>query len=358
MYDNNHSPETNESTDKPKAPPLLDRQAKLVADFFIEGLTSADGNGWKKPWSNVNLPPSMPYNPTTGKPYKGGNCWSLMAAQQDLAEKGVASALDDPRFMTYKQAQAVGAQVRPGEKGYLCVAWHEQKGRGKAETENEGEDKAVRPNRRFAMAFTVFHASQIDGLPERVVPEVKPMSERLAAVETLVNDSGAKLKPGPAAYYTPATDQITIPPMATFEDEVSYAGTLLHEMGHWTGHESRLNRPFSFDRSSADYAKEELRAEISAYMASIRLGIPLNPEHEEQHQQYVSNWSALLAKDPKEIMRAVNDAEKICTFLKVPEREYEVLPKVEKSQTQTAEATAENEAPQPEQRRAGGRGSR
>jgi len=336
---------------------VYDRQAQSLADFFIKGLEDGTSR-WLRPWNpqQDSALPDRPYNPTTGKPYRGGNAMTLMAAHDALVSAGKCADIEDQRWLTYKQALAVGAQVRKGEKGVMCVTWKELED-DKRERQGEGVEPSDERKRMVALGFFVFHASQIDGLPERPQREpALPMSERVAAVHRIAEEQGVPVvHRGSQAYYMPAADIIHMPARETFISEDAYAAVLLHELGHATGHESRLNRTFSFDRKGEEYAREELRAEMSSHLASQRLGLAFDPG---SHVAYVNSWVKLLKDDPREILRAAGDAERIVTFLKVPEREYEILPRVEREQTreQSSERSVGNGTSMPEPQKARSRG--
>lgn len=131
-----------------------------------------------------------------------------------------------------------------------------------------------------------------------------------------MTDSGVpfNFNGGDRAYYRPDIDQIFMPSKAAFSSPDGFYATALHELGHSTGHKDRLGRDLSGKFGSESYAVEELRAEIFSYMTGERLGIGHDPG---QHTAYIKSWIKVLKDDPKEILRACSDAEKICNFLKV-----------------------------------------
>ena len=187
---------------------------------------------WQKPWEATGVP----LNPTTGKSYGGGNAIHLMAT-------GIRRAFEDPRWMTYRQAAEQGWHVRKGEKGAQIEFWENApKQRSEDPTGEQAADQArARPVHRV---YTVFNAKQIDGIPayqprERTSFEVVQTGERILA------NSGARISHDQAdrAFYRPSTDSIHLPPKEAFNDAPGYYGTALHELAHWTGHQSRLNRP-------------------------------------------------------------------------------------------------------------------
>lgn len=168
--------------------------------------------------------------------------------------------------------------------------------------------------------FVVFNAEQTEGLnlPKWKAPEVTwDPNER---AEKILKTSNAVIhhKLGNAAFYSPSADSITLPERGQFAKASDYYDTVLHELGHWTGHESRLNRDLSGRFGTPDYAKEELRAEIASMMLASEIGLPHNAQ---QHVAYVSSWIKVLKEDPVEIIRASADAQKITDFVKNLEQE-------------------------------------
>ena len=322
---------------------VYDRQAEKLAKFFIEGLENGTSR-WVKPWEPSSVP-SECFNPSTGKAYRGGNQLALLCAEEELLQQGVITDANDHRWLTYKQASAVGAQVKKGQKGTMLITWKELDA-PKDEATVEGEEAR---KKMMCQAFFVFHASQIDGLPPLEPSVPKPLEERLQEAQNLLDQSGAKfIHGGNEAYYMPSADIIKMPKMEQFKSPDLYFTTALHELGHWTGHESRLNRNFSFDRSNPDYAREELRAEMTSYAVSQRLGLAYDPSN---HQAYVNSWIKLLKEDPREILRASNDVEKILTQLRVPELVVEPLPQVERKQEKAKETAKERPQQRPQQQR-------
>lgn len=283
--------------------------AEQVAAKIIEQLQQGTAP-WQKPWQPGEL--QLPYNPTTGKEYRGMNTlWLHMQGHSD------------PRWMTYNQASAEGAQVRKGEKGSHIVYWKfsdekkltDEQGKPVIDPET-GKQKTINVQLERPRSFTavVFNASQIDGLPPLEARAVGPEPERHARAETILTNSGAKIhhEAGDRAFYRPSTDSITLPERQQFPTADNYYATALHEVGHWTGHPSRLDRDLSHPFGSEGYAREELRAEIASLMIGERLDIGHDPG---QHAAYVGSWIKKLQEDPKEIFRAAADAERISAFV-------------------------------------------
>lgn len=289
--------------------PFHERVAEKIIDQLKAGTAP-----WQRPW-NPAAPGAeggsiIPMNPTTGKRYRGVNVVNLMSEGHD-----------DNRWMTYKQAAAAGAQVRKGEKGSLVQYWKfddEQTlkdAQGKPIKDAEGNTMKVRVELERPRPFyaVVFNAEQIEGLPPRT-PPVPPEWNPIDRAEALLQASGAKITelPGNRAFYSPATDSITLPERSQFPSADRFYGTALHEVGHWTGAPNRLDRDLAHPFGSEGYAKEELRAEIASMILGDELQIGHDPE---QHVAYVASWIKALEDDPMEIVRACSDAEKINTFI-------------------------------------------
>jgi antirestriction protein ArdC len=274
---------------------------------------------WQKPWQPGAASLGMPINPTTSKTYRGGNALHLMAT-------GLRKGYADPRWMTYRQASERGWQVRQGEKGTQIEFWevkssadrtrpHRSADRDEGRT--SAEDGTDRDKTRLVhRVYTVFNAKQMDGIPAYAPKQHTPF-EAIQAGEQILQSSGAQVVHDQAdrAFYNRAQDRIHLPPKEAFKDAASYYGTALHELAHFSGHPSRLNRPTlteSYRFGDVNYAKEELRAELASVFMAAERGIPHNPE---QHAAYVGSWVQALQQDKHEIFRAAHDASAITDYL-------------------------------------------
>ena len=227
---------------------------RIVADL------EAGVRPWCQRWdSHEPAPMALPLR-HNGTPYRGMNIVLLWA---QAMERGFASSM----WMTYKQAQALGGQVRKGETGSLVVYADRYT---KTETDANGDELAREI--AFMKGYTVFNVGQIDNLPElyRPKPTPKPEAGRLhvlnQAAETFIANTGAVIEhEGDRAFYAIARDLIRLPPMSSFVDAEAYTATKAHELIHWTRHPSRLNRDFGAKRfGDHGYATEELVAELGA----------------------------------------------------------------------------------------------
>ncbi|HBZ1987853.1 TPA: DUF1738 domain-containing protein [Klebsiella pneumoniae] len=285
-----------------------------IADRLIKQLEEGTAP-WQKPWEPGSS--RMPQNPVSGTRYKGANALWLAMQQRT-----------DPRWMTYKQAQSVNAQVQKGEKGTLVQYWKftdsipKLDDKGKPVLDDNGKKKmiTVKLDRPKVFSAVVFNAEQIQGLPPLEVKTTKPDWERHERAENILQAMSVPIKHDQAdgAFYRPSTDSIHLPERSQFSSADNYYATALHEAGHSTGHKSRLDRDLTGRFGSESYAKEELRAEIASLMIGDELQIGHDPG---QHAAYVKSWVKALKDDPKEILRAAKDAEAISSYLLSHEKE-------------------------------------
>jgi hypothetical protein len=173
--------------------------------------------------------------------------------------------------------------------------------------------------------YTVFNAQQIEGIPPHT-PEQHTTFEAVQAGEQILKNSGANIAHDQAdrAFYSRSQDSIHLPPKDAFMDAAGYYGTAPHELAHWTGHPSRLDRSTltdSYRFGDVNYAKEELRAELASVFLAAQRGIPHNPE---QHAAYVNSWIGALKRDKNEIFRAAHDGSKATDFILALERDKSI----------------------------------
>lgn len=262
---------------------------------------------WIKPWSvehaagRITRP--LRHN---GIPYRGVNVLLLWG---ESLEKGYAA----PLWMTYKQSQELGAQVRKGEHGSLVVFADRFT---KTETNDQGE--AVEHAIPFMKGYTVFNVEQIEGLPEHLYAQPVnplPLSDRIERADVFVSATGAAIHHGGnQAYYAPARDMIQLPPFEAFKDKESYYSTALHELTHWTRHDTRLARDFGRQRFGDEgYAREELVAELGSAFLCADLGI--TPDIRDDHAAYLGHWLKILQGDKRAIFSAAAHAQRAADFL-------------------------------------------
>lgn len=283
---------------------------------------------WQKQWDPGQANGGMPYNATTGRGYSGYNAMALMSEQ-------MIRGYTDNRWLTFKQAQELGCHVRRGEKGTQAIKWVEVKRKGSERGEGQQGEDDEQQNRLAPVVFTVFNGEQIEGMPAAPLRIQRAEHERHAECERLIVDSKAHIiHGGGQAYYSPHRDTVHLPEREQFHSGDAYYATALHELGHWTGHKSRLDRDLTGGFGSENYAREELRAEIASFMVGQQLGIGHDPS---RHAAYLQSWIRVVQEDPKAILHACRDAEKICQFLGVEKYVYEATQKAEKTAEHTKE---------------------
>ncbi len=258
---------------------------------------------WQKPWQAGAF--EMPLNPTSGKPYRGGNAIHLMLTS-------VRKGFEDPRWITYRQAHENEWQVRKGEKGTQIEFWQFPK-----TADDRREFRGDSDRERFIYrVYTVFNASQIEGMPAHE-PRIRQEWQVMQDAETILRNSGARIyydQPD-QAFYSRSSDSIHLPVRVAFKSAGDFYGTALHELGHWTGHPIRLNRETlneSYRFGDLAYAKEELRAELTSVFLMAERGIPHNPD---SHAAYLGSWLKALREDKNEIFRAARDAHRAADLL-------------------------------------------
>lgn len=270
---------------------------------------------WMRPWGAEHAAGSI-CRPLrhNGMPYQGMNVLLLWG---EAVEKGYAA----PIWMTFKQAQELGAHVRKGEKAALVVYANKLT---RTETDDKGEE--AEKEIPFLKGYSVFNVEQIEGLPAHYYAKPEkplPLSERLDHAERFIADTGATVRHGGnSAFYTPAQDLVQMPPFEVFKDRESYYATVLHELSHWTSHKTRLDRSFNAKKFGDNgYAREELVAELGAAFLCADLGI--TPEVRDDHAAYLAHWLEALKGDKRAIFSAAAHAQRAADFLHALQRRKE-----------------------------------
>ncbi|UAY97880.1 ArdC family protein [Dickeya dadantii] len=269
---------------------------QTVTDSIITAL-EAGVKPWTCPWQRVPGMSGLPSNFATGIAYSGMNIMLLWCS---ASEQGFG----DSRWMTYKQAQAVGGQVRKGEHGTTAIFY--------TTLEKENEDGEI-DHIPMLKIFTVFNVEQIDGLP-LTTDVVNPAEtfEPLPQAENLFRHSGARIiEKGQNAFFKPLTDEIWLPKRHLFSDAANFYATGLHELVHWSGAKTRLNREMKGKFGSEGYAFEELIAELGSAFLMADLGIV----GEVQHESYIASWLKALKNDKRYIFKAASAASKAHRYL-------------------------------------------
>lgn len=300
---------------------------KSVADMFVKGL-SEEGLNWKQGWATTG----ELRNAVSNRHYKGLNKFYLKLVSMVHDYK-------DPRWMTFNQIRDEGYHLEKGSKGAKVEYWFpfdtikkkgvsfEEKERLIKEGERKKEDFSL-----VAKYYTVFNGDNISGLPEIKLPknEIEPsvVLEQISRgmnVE-IYNDGEDR------AFYRPSTDDIHLPLPEVFSSDNEYNAVAFHELGHATGHESRLNRDQSGVFGTSAYAKEELVAEITSAFMAETTGISPEDMNMENHKAYVNGWIASIEDDPEYLMKAISQANDAADYMQqfVTEKEIEKMISEEK----------------------------
>jgi antirestriction protein ArdC len=276
-----------------------------ITEKIIEKLEAGLATGeWTPPWHDRL---GLPHNATTGKHYSGGNIIALWITEIDRE-------YPTSDWATYRQWDAIGAQVRKGEKATHLIKWVEPS--GKRDRAAHGDD-AKKP-RLVPVGFSVFNAAQVDGY---VAPAQAPRDEitPIEHAEAFFAATGSKVTQHNEgrAFYSPGGDYIVLPPIADFKSAEGYYATLAHEHVHWTGAKSRLDREgittTGITKTREQYAFEELIAELGSAFLGAVLGI--TPELRDDHVQYLRSWLTALKNDNKLLFKAATGAQKAVDFL-------------------------------------------
>lgn len=294
--------------EEPKRDLYADVTAKIVAEL------EAGRFPWAQPWATrgeaATIAAGLPKNAATGAAYSGINILLLWGA---AIENGFESQV----WLTFKQAQALGGAVMKGERGSMVAYADKFIPKGELErVAKEGGDANFVP---FLKRYWVFNAAQCEGLPEGVAEPAKPLPEceTIPRAESLIRATGADFRiGGDRAFYVPREDFIRVPPQPAFFEPINYYRTCFHELGHWTGHASRLNREFKGRYGSHAYAREELVAELSSAFVCASLAITPTVRHAD----YLGSWLEVLKEDNRAIFNAASLASKAADYIKAFER--------------------------------------
>lgn len=261
---------------------------------------------WVQPWGTTaaKAPLAMPSNAATGRHYSGINVLILWGAVVEHGFPGQS-------WLTFRQALALGGNVRKGERGTTVVyADRFVPDDEKRRARETGEAAQAIP---FLKRFTVFNAAQCENLPDDVAV-VAPLPPRLIEpqVEALIRATGIDFRiGGNRAFYVPALDYVQVPPPQAYFEPINWHRTALHELGHATGHTSRLGRDMTGGFGTKKYAFEELIAEMNAAFCCASLGIVPSVRHAD----YIASWLEVLREDNRAIVRAASQASKAADWL-------------------------------------------
>lgn len=255
---------------------------------------------WRKPW---RLQPGMfPINATTSQPYRGANTLILgMSVYQDC------------RWITYRQAQGLGGQVRKGEKATPVIFWKQAQ-----VTDREAQDPDQKKNIPILRYYQVFNVEQVDQLNLPALappPEFQPIKRAEEIASNMPNRPAIHPDGGNRAYYLPSSDTIHLPPQTAFDTPDEFYSTLFHELGHSTGHQKRLHRPEVTEFShfgTQKYSKEELVAEFTAAFLSQESGITNTLDNSAA---YIGGWARKIKSDRRLVIQASSQGQRAADYI-------------------------------------------
>ena len=324
--------------------------AQKVSDEIIDQIKRGVAP-WQKPWKPGEEISAE--NFSSGQKYSGGNSLYLMS-------RAIRDGRGDNRWGTYNQIREAGGQIRKGEKGTQVLFFTDRNSRvakdEKGQTMKNKEGKTIYEEQKretpICKQYTVFNVEQAEGLELKPREgQVRPEWDAHRDAEKVIAASGPTVEhvAGDRAYYRMAEDKVVLPEPSQFPTRNGYYQTALHECGHATGHPDRMNREtlkegLANGFGSPEYAREELRAEISAMMTGERVGVGHDPQ---RGAAYVENWVKVLEKDPHEIHRAARDAQKMTDHLMNRAIDREVAtPSKEKTRAQLTQEYSHARGPQ------------
>ena len=275
-----------------------------VTEKIISQLETGQPLPWIKPWKTTSEP--FPVNAKTTRPYRGIN---VLMLQLEAQSRGFCRN----RWVTYRQAQELGGQVRKGAKGSPVILYRPLEPSASSVPLTERDPLQSNDKRAVMRTFSVFNIEEVDGLQESSQPT--PVADGWPPVmiaEGIFYDSGASFRyGGDRAFYRPKDDSIQLPEKQAFRSREDFYSTALHELVHWTGHRSRCDRPFGQAYADDVYAMEELIAELGAAFLCAHCQL----DGEVQHTSYVASWLRILKANNRAIFSAAAKAQVAVDYL-------------------------------------------
>ena len=310
--------------------------AQKVVDRMLDIINQDGTLPWIKPWkgnreiqildgwTEITVTPRF-WN-RQGKPYQGVNNLLLSLSGKE------------GEFLTFKQCQSEGGRVKKGAKASTIIYWSQYV---KETEELDSDGKKIKKVIPVLREYKVFHASDCEGIKAKHKPAPEVIRVPQYHYEPVNGTEAAELKPeaesvihdyidrektltlirdehSDRAYYSPALDSVTVPRAGQFDDIAEYYSTMFHELGHSTGHETRLNRFTGKAKNAAfgseEYSKEELVAEITSATLLNMLGMESGNSFRNS-TAYVKSWAAHIKSDPMMFITASSKADKAVNYI-------------------------------------------
>jgi antirestriction protein ArdC len=311
----------------------FDKVAEHFANVMIAKIETISTN-WQKPWfpKFSNSQNCLPQN-LSGRTYAGGNVFLLLMLCEELNYQ-------TPVFLTFNQAKNENVSILKGSKSFpvyytMFCAYHRETGEKitldefKALSKDEQKKyRLVGINKSYSVFnldqtnFAERHPQKWDELKakftpeENTVPQAPEMYKNTVLDNVLASQSWVcpiYLKAIDQSFYACTSDYISMPEKEQFKDGQAFYATMLHEMAHSTGIESRLNRDKFYSRDNKDYGREELVADLTAGLCSLFFGIAAGIR--EENAQYLKGWIKNIKEEPKYLMSVLCDSMKAVKFI-------------------------------------------
>lgn len=292
----------------------IDDARKEVIDFITKKLENENSVPWRDPCFN-----RAPINPISGIEYKGFNSMRLACV-------AMKRNYNDPRWVTFKQAKEKKYHLKKGSKGTTVEYYQYCKGElsdlEKEELKKQGKtDKEIEKMQHtghfIARSYVVFNASQFSNFPELSNNiDNESVVRKHKELETIIKNSEAPIfyDETELNHYNRKDDEIHLRRKDEFKSANAFYSTAMHEIGHSTGHKSRLNR-FSDEMSKLGYAKEELVAELNSVFLNQKYNIGFSQSQLENNTTYIQEWAKYIKDDPKFLFKAISDADKAVKYI-------------------------------------------
>lgn len=288
------------SEEQAEATPKKNAEQRFTDDFISEIIEAVRNNTapWQQSWPSGLI---APYNAVKGNTYSGRNAVRLFF-------QGLRRGYTDPRWATAHQIKEMQGHIRKGEKG-TGILYYGQR----IVIEDDGTEKMLGVVRHYY----VFNIEQTN-LPVLQREALREVTPDLPAFAELLTIHNPRMAPG-EPMYDPNTDTIRMLDKGAFTNDGEYYSAFFHEMGHWTGHESRLNRDLTHPFGTPGYAREKLVAELSSFMLSLEHGLPFSPK---QSHAYLQGWAERTGQELEDALRqGFKDATAAKNFIDAPLRE-------------------------------------
>lgn len=247
---------------------------------------------WREPFERDENVNSLPRSGVTGQVFKTNlEGFARLQRQYDFT---------DPRWMTRAELMSLGWDITDDARGVVV-------GR-------DNYDKDI-------VVFNVSQAQPQRGFENSIKPWNPEIKEKqwfnVARADFILESSGANIKYGfKNSQYNTVSDNICLPYQSNFRTADDYYWTAFHELMHWTGSNSRLARNTSGNKNSPLYAREELVAELGAYMMCLRTGVSFDKSNASA---YINGWAENMQLDSaslkKELTLAWSEARRACDFV-------------------------------------------